>query len=79
MRATRALLIRRYFPSASPSECCTNHHQSDTFSSLSTSLKGSAGRLTRMAAQGNKVAVLKLAGIVIAVVVVLWWIWGLFV
>jgi blocked-early-in-transport protein 1 len=32
-----------------------------------------------MAAQGNKVAVLKLAGIVIAVVVVLWWIWGLFV
>jgi hypothetical protein len=78
MRATRALLTRRYFYSL-PSKGSTNHHQSDTFSSLSTSLKGSAGRLTRMAAQGNKVAVLKLAGIVIAVVVVLWWIWGLFV
>jgi blocked-early-in-transport protein 1 len=52
---------------------------SETFSSMSTSLKGSAGRLGRMAASGNKVAILKLAGIIIGVVVLLWFIWGLFV
>lgn len=32
-----------------------------------------------MARAGDKVAVLKLAAIIVAVVVVLWWIWGLFV
>jgi blocked-early-in-transport protein 1 len=32
-----------------------------------------------MAASGNKVAILKLAGIIIGVVLVLWFIWGLFV
>ncbi|THV70000.1 hypothetical protein D6C86_00345 [Aureobasidium pullulans] len=37
---------------------------------------GSAGRLTRMAQQGNKVAILKLAGIIIAVILVLYWIGG---
>jgi len=52
---------------------------SETFSSMGTSLKGSAGRLGRMAASGNKVAILKLAGIIIGVVVLLWFIWGLFV
>jgi blocked early in transport 1 len=31
-----------------------------------------------MAAAGNRVAVLKLAGILVAVVVVLWWIKGFF-
>lgn len=41
---------------------------------MGTSIKGSAGRLTRMAASGNKVAVFKLAGIIIAVVIVLYWI-----
>jgi blocked early in transport 1 len=46
---------------------------------MGTSLKGSAGRLGRMAASGNKVAILKLAGIIIGVVVLLWFIWGLFV
>ena len=40
---------------------------------MTTSIKSSAGRLGRMAQQGNKVAVLKLAGIVVGVVVVLWW------
>ncbi|CAI6331845.1 unnamed protein product [Periconia digitata] len=50
---------------------------SETFSSFSTTLKGSATRLTRMAASGNKVAVLKLAGILVAIVVVLYWIWHL--
>jgi len=49
----------------------------DTFSSFSSSLKGSAGRLTRMAGQGNKVAIFKLAGILVAVVVVVWWVLGL--
>lgn len=53
--------------------------QSDTFSSMSNSLKGSAGRLGRMAASGNKVAVFKLAGIIIGTVLALWFIWGLFV
>ncbi|KAI0509693.1 hypothetical protein F5B22DRAFT_311429 [Xylaria bambusicola] len=45
----------------------------DTFSSMSTQLKGSASRLGRMAAAGNKVAVLKLSGIVIAAFLVLYY------
>lgn len=52
---------------------------SDTFSSMSTSLKGSAVRMGRMAASGNKIAILKLAGIIIGVVIALWILWGLFV
>jgi len=51
---------------------------SDTFTSMGSSLKGSAGRLGRMAATGNKIAILKLAGIIIGVVLLLWFIWGLF-
>jgi len=47
---------------------------SETFSSMTTSLKGSARRLGVMASQGNKVAILKLAGIIIAVGVVIYWI-----
>ncbi|RDW75257.1 hypothetical protein BP6252_06399 [Coleophoma cylindrospora] len=50
---------------------------SDTFSSMSASLKGSAGRLGRMAATGNKVAILKLAGIISAGAIGLWILWGL--
>lgn len=46
----------------------------DTFSSMSTQLKGSAGRLGRMAAAGNKVAILKLSGIVIGVFLVLYYV-----
>lgn len=46
---------------------------------MSTSLKGSAGRLGRMAAAGNKVAIFKLAGMIIGTVLVLWFVWGLFV
>jgi blocked-early-in-transport protein 1 len=46
---------------------------SETFSSMTTGLKGSARRLGTMAGQGNKVAVLKLAGILIAVCVVGYW------
>jgi hypothetical protein len=53
--------------------------QSNTFSNMSTSLKGSAGRLGRMAASGNKIAIFKLAGMIIGSALVLWFIWGLFV
>lgn len=45
----------------------------DTFSSMSTQIKGSAGRLTRMAASGNRVAILKLSGIIIGVFIVLYY------
>lgn len=48
-------------------------NSSEVFSSMTTSIKGSAGRLGRMAQQGNKVAILKLAGMIIGAVVVLWW------
>jgi blocked-early-in-transport protein 1 len=46
---------------------------------MSTNLKGSASRLGRMAASGNKVAIFKLAGMIVGTVLVLWFIWGLFV
>lgn len=41
-------------------------------------LTGSAGRLGRMAAAGNKVAILKLSGIIIAAFLVLYYGWKLF-
>lgn len=50
--------------------------QNQVFSSLSTSLTGSASRLTRMARQGDTVAVLKVAGTVIAIGLALWVILG---
>jgi blocked early in transport 1 len=40
---------------------------------MTTSMKNSGTRLTRMAASGNKVAVLKLAGIVIVAFLVLYY------
>ncbi|KAL2821179.1 hypothetical protein BJX63DRAFT_427851 [Aspergillus granulosus] len=58
------------FPMSVPSD------GSQVFSSLSTNLKGSANRLTRMARQGDTVAVLKVAGIVIGAGVLLWLILG---
>lgn len=45
---------------------------------MRTQLSGSANRLGRMAAAGNKVAILKLSGILIGSVLVLWWVWKLF-
>lgn len=45
---------------------------------MTTTLKGSAGRLGRMAQTGNKVAIFKLAGMIIGVVVLLWWILSFF-
>ncbi|KAF2716689.1 hypothetical protein K431DRAFT_323660 [Polychaeton citri CBS 116435] len=47
---------------------------SETFSSMTTSIKGSARRLGVMARQGDRVAVFKLAGIIIVTGVVGWWI-----
>ncbi|EER23774.1 blocked early in transport 1 [Coccidioides immitis RS] len=49
---------------------------SEVFSSLSTNLRGSAGRLTRAARQGDKVAVLKVAGIVAGAGVGAWVVLG---
>ncbi|KAI2610217.1 uncharacterized protein GGS25DRAFT_488009 [Hypoxylon fragiforme] len=49
-------------------------HTSDTFSSMSSQLKGSAGRLGRMAASGNKVAILKLSSILVGIFIVLYYI-----
>jgi len=40
---------------------------------MGSSIKGSASRLGRMAQQGNKVAILKLAGMLVGVVVILWY------
>ncbi|OTB09637.1 hypothetical protein M426DRAFT_316182 [Hypoxylon sp. CI-4A] len=48
-------------------------HTSDTFSSMSSQLKGSAGRLGRMAASGNKVAILKLSGILIGAFLIIYY------
>ena len=47
---------------------------SETFSSMAGNLRGSAKRLGVMAGRGDKVAVLKVAGIVVGVVVLLYWI-----
>ncbi|KAI9926878.1 hypothetical protein ASPWEDRAFT_177107 [Aspergillus wentii DTO 134E9] len=41
----------------------TLNNSNEVFSSFSTNLKGSASRLTRMARQGDTIAVLKVAGI----------------
>lgn len=46
---------------------------SETFSSMTTGLKGSAQRLGAMARQGDRVAVLKLAGIIVVVVIALYY------
>lgn len=40
---------------------------------MTSQMKGSATRLTRMAASGNKIAILKLSGIIIAVFLVLYY------
>lgn len=40
---------------------------------MTTQMKGSATRLTRMAASGNKVAIMKLSGIMIGLFLVLYY------
>lgn len=45
---------------------------------MRTSLTGSAGRMGRMAAAGNKVAILKLSAILIGTVLFLYYTWKLF-
>jgi len=54
----------------------TLDNTNEVFSSMSTNIRGSAGRLTRMARQGDKVAVLKIATVVVVVGVVVWWVGG---
>ncbi|KAL2161960.1 hypothetical protein VTH06DRAFT_7745 [Thermothelomyces fergusii] len=49
----------------------------ETFSSMGTQLRGSATRLGRMAAAGNKVAIFKLSAIIIGSVLVLYYTWRL--
>lgn len=48
-------------------------YQTEIFSNLSSSIKGSASRMGRMAQQGNKMAILKLAGIIVAAILVLYY------
>ena len=43
---------------------------------MGTNLRGSMGRLTRMAQQGDKIAVFKLAAIIIGVVLFVWIVGG---
>jgi len=52
--------------------------QSNTehFTNMGVSIKNSSTRLARMAQSGNKVAILKLAGMISGVVILLWWIGG---
>ncbi|CCC13098.1 hypothetical protein SMACR_06316 [Sordaria macrospora] len=50
----------------------------DTFSSMGSQLKGSATRLGRMAASGNKVAILKLSGILIGAFLVIYYLYRIF-
>ncbi|KKF95177.1 BET1-like protein [Ceratocystis fimbriata CBS 114723] len=50
----------------------------DTFSSMTSQLKGSATRLTRMAASGNKVAIFKLSGLIIAFFMILYYLSKMF-
>ncbi|KAK1773687.1 hypothetical protein QBC45DRAFT_397793 [Copromyces sp. CBS 386.78] len=50
----------------------------DTFSSMGSQLKGSATRLGRMAASGNKVAILKLSGIFIGAFLVVYYLYRIF-
>ena len=50
----------------------------DIFSSMSSQLASGAGRMTRMAASGNRVAILKLAATIIGVFLVLYYALKLF-
>jgi len=54
----------------------TLDNTNEVFSSMSTNIRGSAGRLTRMARQGDRMAVLKIAGVVIVVGLLVWWVGG---
>lgn len=48
----------------------------ETFSSMTSSLSGSARRLGHMARQGDRVAILKLAGILIGIGLAVWIVGG---
>ena len=59
----------------------TLDNTNEVFSSMSTNIKGSMGRMSRMARQGDKVAVFKLGAIIAGVGLVAWfvlgWVWSL--
>ncbi|RMD43988.1 hypothetical protein DV735_g1128, partial [Chaetothyriales sp. CBS 134920] len=59
----------------------TLDHTNDVFSSMGSNLRSSAGRLGRMARQGDRASVIKLAAIIVGVVLFLWFVvgglWGL--
>ncbi|KAK6538937.1 hypothetical protein TWF694_010488 [Orbilia ellipsospora] len=48
----------------------------DAFSNMTTSVKNTANRLTRMAKNTSNIQIFRLAGMIIAGVIVLWIIWG---
>jgi blocked early in transport 1 len=54
----------------------TLDNTNEVFSNMGTSLRGSMGRMGRMARQGDRVAVLKLAGIIIVSFLVLYFVLG---
>ncbi|KFG85039.1 SNARE complex subunit protein [Metarhizium anisopliae] len=45
----------------------------ETFSSMTSQIKTGAGRMTRMAASGNKVAIFKLSAIIVAIFLVFYY------
>jgi len=50
----------------------------EVFANFTTGLKQSAGRITRMAATGSKGQTIKLAGMIVGGVIVLYLLWGIF-
>ncbi|PWW80819.1 hypothetical protein C7212DRAFT_307025 [Tuber magnatum] len=56
----------------------TSLRDNEAFASFTTGLKQSAGRITRMAATGSKGQTIRLAGMIVGGVVVLYLLWGLF-
>ncbi|KAJ6261283.1 hypothetical protein Dda_3952 [Drechslerella dactyloides] len=51
----------------------------DTFANMGNSVKNTANRLTRMAKNTSNIQIFRLAGFIVAGVLVLWIIWGWFV
>lgn len=85
MRGTTSTLTTRYVPlpiSTTGNEDTTTEQganfegQNELFSNFGTSIKSSAGRLTRMAANSSRIQVLKLATMVTGGIILLWLIWG---
>ncbi|KAK5078696.1 hypothetical protein LTS08_006338 [Lithohypha guttulata] len=54
----------------------TLDNTNEAFQSMGTNLRSSMGRLGRMARQGDKIAVFKLAAVIVGVVLVVWVVGG---